>query len=190
MRKSQSIEMLFGHLPPGDDVPAELNAIIRLSGRSTAVSYGPDERYNLLRVTGIAGSGPRFWQNYGFVPGTLAQDGDPLDIVVFAPFPLERLSVVACRPIGMLSVEHHTTTEEKIIAMVSDRICPVSAPMQRLQDLGDYALAQVRTFCESYCGVGPDEAVHCGEWEDVHAAQRVILGAVRSFEDRARCMRR
>jgi inorganic pyrophosphatase len=45
MRKSKSIELLFGHLPAGDDVPAELNAIIRLSGRSTAVSYEPDERY-------------------------------------------------------------------------------------------------------------------------------------------------
>jgi inorganic pyrophosphatase len=190
MRKSQSIELLFGHLPPGGDVPAELNAIIRLSGRSTAVSYEHDEQYNLLRVRCIAGSGPRFWQNYGFVPGTLAQDADPLDIVVFAPFPLKRLSVVACRLIGMLSVVHRATTEEKIIAMVSDRICPASAPVQRLQDLGDYTLAQVKAFCESYCGVGPNEVVHCGEWEDVHAAQRVILGAVKSFEDSAHCMRR
>jgi inorganic pyrophosphatase len=161
-----------------------------VSPGDAAVSYEPDERSNLLRVRCIAGSGPRFWQNYGFVPGTLAQDGDPLDIVVFAPCPLERLSVVACRPIDMLSVVHHATKEEKIIAMVSDRICPACAPVQRLQDLGDYALAQLNTFRESYCGVGPDEGVLCQEWEDIRTSQRVILGTVKSFEDSARCMRR
>ncbi|MGP8432743.1 inorganic diphosphatase [Paraburkholderia fungorum] len=190
MTHSQSIELQFGHLPPGDDVPAELNAIIRLPGQSTAVSYECDPRYNLLRVRCIMGAGTRFWQNYGFVPGTLAQDGDPLDIVVLAPFPLERLSVVACRPVGMLSVTHHATTEEKIVAMVSDRVCAASAPVQRLEDLGDYALAQMKAFFESYCGVGQAEDVRCGEWEDLHAAERVILGAVKSFRDSAGCMRR
>ncbi|MFT4069137.1 inorganic diphosphatase [Paraburkholderia sp.] len=190
MGKSQSIELLFGHLSPGDDVLAELNVIIRLPGQSTAVSYERDPRYNLLRVRSIAGGGSRFWQNYGFVPGTRAQDGDPLDIVVFAPFPLERLSVVVCRPVGMLSVVHHAITEEKIVAMVSDRICAASAPVQRLEDLGDYALTQVKAFFENYCGVGQAEAVQCGDWGDLHAAERVILGAVKSFEDSASCTRR
>lgn len=190
MRNSQSIELLFGHLPPGDDVPAELNVIIRLPGQSTAVNYERDPQYNLLRVRRIAGSGSRFWQNYRFIPGTLARNGDPLDVVVFAPFPLERLSVVACRPVGMLSVTHHATTEEKIVAVVSDRVCAASAPIQRLEDLGDYALTQMKVFFERYCGVGQAEALQCEEWGDLHAAERVILGAVKSFEDGASCMRR
>jgi Inorganic pyrophosphatase len=190
MRNCQSIELLFGHLPAGDDVPAELNAIIRVPGQSSPVSYECDPRYNLLRVRCIMGSGPRFWQNYAFVPSTRAQDGDPLDIVVLAPFPLERLSVVACRPVGMLSVMHHAATEGKIVAMVSDKVCASSAPVQRLEDLGDYALIQMKAFFENYCGVGQAEAVRCAEWGDLDAAQRVILGAVRSFEDSASCVRR
>ncbi|MDN7799397.1 MULTISPECIES: inorganic diphosphatase [Burkholderiaceae] len=190
MRNIQSIELQFGHLPAGDDAPAELNAIIRLPGQSTAVTYEGDAKYNLLRVSCITGSGSRFWQNYGFVPGTLAQDGDPLDIVVLAPYPLERLSVVASRPIGMLSVTHRAATEEKVIAMVSDRICAACAPVQRLEDLGDHALRQMKAFFENYCGVGQAQAVRCGDWGDVDAAQRVILGAIRSFEDNVSCMRR
>lgn len=190
MRNIQSIELQFGHLPPGDDVPAELNAIIRLPGQSTAVTYEREAQYNLLRVSCITGSGTRFWQNYGFVPGTLAHDGDPLDIIVLAPYPLERLSVVACRPIGMLPVIYRASMEEKIVAMVSDTVCAASAPVQRLEDLGDYALSLMKAFFENYCGVGQAKAVRCGEWEGIHDAYRVILGAVRSFEDSASCMRR
>lgn len=190
MRSSQNIELLFGHLSPGDNVPNELNAIIRLPGQSTAVTYEEDPGYTLLRVKEIVGSGWRFWQNYGFVPGTLAQDGDPLDIVVFAPFPLERLSVVACRPIGMLAVTHHGSREEKIIAVVSDGVCAATAPVQSVEDLGVNALSQLRAFLENYCGDGPVEAVRCEDYEDVHAAGRVILGAVKSYEDSARYLRR
>lgn len=190
MRPIQSVELMFSDIPPGNAVPAQLNAIIRVPGQSRAVGYEDDSRHNILRVTRIASAGSRFWHNYGFVPGTLAQDGDPLDIVVLAPFPLERLSVVSCRPIGMLPVMWHAITEEKIIAVVSDDICPSSAPVQRLEDLGAYTLTQLKAFLENYYGYAEAGKIRCGEWEDVHAAERVILGAVQSFEDRASCVHR
>jgi inorganic pyrophosphatase len=190
MRACQSIELLFSQVSPGDAVPSEVNAIIRVPGQSTAVTYEGDCRHNILRVKRIASAGSRFWQNYGFVPGTLAQDGDPLDIVVLAPFPIERLSIVSCRPIGMLPVTYHAGPEEKIIAVVSDDVCASSAPVQRLDDLGAHALMQLKSFFENYCGRAEAGNVRCGEWEGVDAAARVILGAVKSFGDLASCVRR
>lgn len=77
--------MNFNGIPVGDDPPREVNAIIEIPAQSDLVKYEADKKLAMLRVDRIMSAGMRYPQNYGFIPRTLARDGDPLDIIVFAP---------------------------------------------------------------------------------------------------------
>lgn len=114
--------MNFNGIPVGNDPPREVNAIIEIPAQSDPVKYEADKKLGMLRVDRIMSAGMRYPQNYGFIPRTLARDGDPLDIIVFAPFALERLSLIACRPVGLLNMTDQAGPDEKVIAVPIDSV--------------------------------------------------------------------
>ncbi|NMM03249.1 inorganic diphosphatase [Paraburkholderia sp. RP-4-7] len=157
------------------------NAIIEIPAQSEPVKYEVDKKLGLLLVDRIMSAGMRYPQNYGFIPRTLARDGDPLDIIVLAPFALERLSLVACRPVGLLIMTDQAGPDEKVIAVPIDAVCPATISIQRLEDMGDYALNQLRFFFEHYKMLEPDKWVTFEGWGDVDEAYDAIRNAVAAF---------
>src|ERR1700677_5038791 len=119
--------MNFNQIPTGDDVPSEVNAIIEIPAQSVPVKYEADKTLGILRVDRVMSAGIRYPHDYGFIPQTLARDGDPLDIIVISPMPLARLCLIACRPVGLLNMTDQAGPDEKVIAVPVDRVCPATA---------------------------------------------------------------
>ena len=175
--------MDFNAIPAGDNVPLEVNAIIEIPAQSEPVKYEADKKLGLLRVDRIMSAGMRYPANYGFIPGTLARDGDPLDIIVLAPFPLERLSLIACRPVGLLNMTDQAGPDEKVIAVPVDSVCPATRTITDLVDVGDYTLDQIQFFFENYKRLEPGKWVEFAGWADIDTACEAIRNAVAAFGD-------
>ena len=173
--------MNFNGIPVGNDPPREVNTIIEIPAQSDPVKYEADKKLGMLRVDRIMSAGMRYPQNYGFIPRTLARDGDPLDIIVFAPFALERLSLIACRPVGLLNMTDQAGPDEKVIAVPIDSICPATKHLRRLNDVGDYWLDQLKFFFEHYKVLEPGKWVKFEGWGDVDEAHEAILNAMKAF---------
>ena len=173
--------MNINAIPVGDDPPREVNAIIEIPAQSDLVKYEADKKLGMLRVDRIMSAGMRYPQNYGFIPRTLARDGDPLDIIVFAPFALERLSLIACRPVGLLNMTDQAGPDEKVIAVPIDSVCPATKHLRRLNDVGDYWLDQLKFFFEHYKVLEPGKWVKFEGWGDVDEAHEAILNAMKAF---------
>lgn len=173
--------MNFNGIPVGNDPPREVNAIIEIPAQSDPVKYEADKKLGMLRVDRIMSAGMRYPQNYGFIPRTLARDGDPLDIIVFAPFALERLSLIACRPVGLLNMTDQAGPDEKVIAVPIDSVCPATKHLRRLNDVGDYWLDQLKFFFEHYKVLEPGKWVKFEGWGDVDEAHEAILNAMKAF---------
>lgn len=175
--------MDFNAIPAGDDVPAEVNAIIEIPAQSVPVKYEADKKLGLLRVDRVMSAGLRYPQNYGFIPGTLARDGDPLDIVVIAPFPFESLSIVSCRPIGLLDMTDQAGPDEKVIAVPIDSVCAATKAIRTLGDVETVILDQIQFFFEHYKKLEPGKWVEFHGWGDIEAANEAIRNAVAAFRN-------
>jgi Inorganic pyrophosphatase len=175
--------MDFNAIPAGDNVPHEVNAIIEIPAQSEPVKYEADKKLGVLRIDRIMSAGMRYPQNYGFIPRTLARDGDPLDIIVLAPFALERLSLVACRPVGLLNMTDQAGPDEKVIAVPIDSVCPATMNILRLEDVGDYVLNQLQFFFEHYKVLEPGKWVRFEGWGNVSDACDAIRNSIRAFSE-------
>lgn len=175
--------MDFNAIPTGDNVPMEVNAIIEIPAQSEPVKYEADKTLGLLRVDRIMSAGMRYPANYGFIPRTLARDGDPLDIIVIAPFPLERLSLIPCRPVGLLNMNDQAGPDEKVIAVPVDSVCPSTRSITELEHVGEYTLNQIQFFFENYKKLEPGKWVQFEGWADIDAAWQAIRSAVAAFRD-------
>lgn len=175
--------MDFNAIPTGENVPLEVNAIIEIPAQSDPVKYEADKRLGLLRVDRIMSAGMRYPGNYGFIPQTLARDGDPLDIIVISPFPLERLSLIPCRPVGLLSMTDQAGPDEKVIAVPTDGVCAATRTITDLNGVGECTLNQIQFFFENYKKLEPGKWVQFEGWADIDAAYQAIRIAVAAFHD-------
>ena len=175
--------MDFNAIPAGENLPLEVNAIIEIPAQSEPVKYEADKQFGILKVDRIMSAGMRYPASYGFIPRTLARDGDPIDIIVIAPFPLERLSLIACRPVGLMNMTDQAGPDEKVIAVPVDSVCPATRNIKELADVGEYTLNQIHFFFENYKKLEPGKWVQFDGWADIDAAYEAIRSAVAAFHD-------
>lgn len=175
--------MDFNAIPAGEDVPAQVNAIIEIPAQSEPVKYEADKHLGLLRIDRIMSTGMRYPQNYGFIPRTLARDGDPIDILVIAPFALEHLSLIACRPVGLMHMTDQAGPDEKVIAVPIDSVCPATRGIRELADVGEFVLNQIQFFFEHYKQLEPGKWARFEGWADIDAAFEAIRQAVTAFDN-------
>lgn len=173
--------MNFNDIPAGGNVPLDVNAIIEIPAQSAPVKYEADKQYGLLRVDRIMGAGMRYPQNYGFIPCTLARDGDPLDIIVIAPFPLSSLVLIQCRPVGLLNMTDQAGPDEKVIAVPVDSVCADTRAIRELSDVAAHTLDQIQFFFENYKKLEPEKWVRFEGWADIDAAHEAIRRASAAF---------
>ena len=108
----------------GKDLPHDFNVVIEIPAQSDPVKYEVDKESGALLVDRFIGTSMRYPANYGFIPQTLGDDGDPVDVCVITPFPLLAGSVIRCRPLGMLLMEDESGGDMKMLAV----------PVQKLMD--------------------------------------------------------
>src|SRR5262245_44243079 len=121
--------------------------------------------------------------NYGYIPQTLADDGDPSDVLVLSPVPLITGVVVRCRPIGMLRMSDEAGGDSKILAVPVDQLSGLYRSVESPRDLPEITTRQIAHFFEHYKDLEPGKWVRISTWTDAEEAKKEILAAAARYED-------
>lgn len=120
--------------------------------------------------------------NYGYVPDTIADDGDPVDVLVITPFPLIPGVVVRCRPIGVLKMTDESGGDAKVLAVPIDKVLPIYTHWQKPDDMNDLRLQQIQHFFEHYKDLEPGKWVKVDGWYGPDDAKQEILSGVENYK--------
>jgi inorganic pyrophosphatase len=170
---------------PGNKVPNECNVIIEIPKHADPVKYEVDKEAGVLVVDRFIGSLMRYPCNYGFIPETIADDGDPVDVLVITPFPIVHGAVIACRPVGMLSMSDEGGDDAKIIAVPTDKLTPLYKDIKSYTDLPAITLDQINHFFQLYKALEPGKWVKINGWEGVEAAHAEITKGIELYKKSA-----
>ena len=153
----------------------------------SAVKYEYDACARRMRVDRFVQMPVAYPANYGFIPGTLAGDGDPLDFLLFTREPLVPGAIVAARAIGVLRMVDGGEADEKVIAVPATGLDPAYDPVASLEDLGSAHVARLEQFFQVYKRLPEEEsgAVVLHGFGDAAEAERMVQSARRSAEERA-----
>ena len=176
----------------GDNPPEDVNVIIEVPVGGNPIKYEMDKDAGTLIVDRFLYTPMSYPGNYGFVPHTLSDDGDPIDVLVCNTRPLVPGCVINVRPIGVLVMEDNSGEDEKVIAVPSHRLTKRYDSVKSHNDLPQITLQQIEHFFEHYKDLEPGKWVKIGDWLGVDEARRMIVAAIerantadrRSGEDR------
>jgi inorganic pyrophosphatase len=116
--------------------------------------------------------------NYGFIPHTLSEDGDPIDVLVIAPVPVVSGAVIRCRPVGALLMEDQAGTDEKIVAVPVDDLHPFYTGIKSHMELPQIMREQIAHFFQHYKDLERGKWTKIGEWVDADKAQEMIMSSI------------
>jgi inorganic pyrophosphatase len=173
--------MSLDRVPAGRDVPHDCNVIIEIPMRADPIKYEVDKETGAVFVDRFMSTAMHYPCNYGYIPRTLADDGDPADVLVLSPVPLITGVVVRCRPIGMLRLHDEAGGDSKILAVPIDRLSSLYRNVQSPRDLPEITTQQIAHFFEHYKDLEPGKWVRMGDWVDADAAKAEILEAVERY---------
>ena len=162
----------------GKNPPDDINVIIEIPVGGQPIKYEMDKEAGTLFVDRFLFTPMVYPGNYGFVPHTLSDDGDPIDVLIPTSRPLIPGCVLNCRPIGVLVMEDNKGQDEKIIAMPSSETTLEYDRITEYGDLPDILLKQIEHFFEHYKDLEPGKWVKIGSWMGVADAKRLIREAV------------
>lgn len=174
--------MILDRVPAGKDVPNDVNVIIEIPANSSPIKYELDKETGAMFVDRFMGTAMFYPCNYGYVPNTLSEDGDPVDVLVVTPFPLQMGVVVRCRMLGMLRMEDESGIDAKLIAVPVEKLCPMYKAVQTTADLPELLLNQIEHFFEHYKDLEKGKWVKIQGWADKEAAKQEILDGVKRYE--------
>jgi inorganic pyrophosphatase len=173
--------MALDRVTPGRDVPDDFNVIIEIPMNADPVKYEVDKATGAVFVDRFMSTAMHYPCNYGYIPHTLAGDGDPVDVLVLSPFPLITGVVVRCRPVGMLRMEDEAGEDTKLLAVPIDRLTSQYRRVRSPRDLPPARLAAIRHFFEHYKDLEPGKWVKVKGWTGPAAARREIVEGVERF---------
>ena len=167
---------------PGAKAPEEFNVIIEIPMNADPIKYEVDKESGALFVDRFMTTAMHYPCNYGYVPRTLSDDGDPVDVLVITPFPLLAGSVVRARALGMLQMTDESGVDAKLVAVAHDKICPMTAHMKTVDDVPEYLKDQIKHFFEHYKALEKGKWVKVEGWQGVEAAHKEITDGVANFK--------
>src|SRR5258708_31912493 len=169
-------------VPAGKDVPNDCNVIIEIPARADPIKYEVDKETGAVFVDRFMSTAMHYPCNYGYIPQTLSDDGDPVDVLVISPVPLITGVVVRCRPVGMLKMEDEAGIDGKLLAVPIDKLCNLYRAIQSPRDLPELQLSQIAHFFEHYKDLEPGKWVKIAGWVGAEEAKGEILEGVSRFE--------
>lgn len=170
--------MQISAIPIGSNPPEDINVIVEVPVGGEPIKYELDKESGTMFVDRILYTAMRYPGNYGFVPHTLSDDGDPLDVLIANQRPLIPGSVINCRPVGVLHMKDEAGSDEKLIAVPSPKVSAMYEKVHTLDDLPRILVSQIAHFFEHYKDLEGDKWVKIDRWGDAKDAQSVILKAI------------
>ncbi|OGI46596.1 MAG: inorganic pyrophosphatase [Candidatus Muproteobacteria bacterium RBG_16_65_34] len=174
--------MNLDRVTTGYDIPNDVNVVIEIPAHSDPVKYEVDKATGAMFVDRFMNTAMHYPCNYGYLPHTLSEDGDPLDVLVVTPVPLISGSVIRCRPVGMLKMADEAGPDAKLLAVPIDKLCTLYSEVRRPQDVPPMLLAQIAHFFEHYKDLEPNKWVKVEGWDDADAARAEILAGIERYQ--------
>ena len=174
--------MNLDRVPSGRDVPDDCNVIIEIPMHGDPIKYEVDKVTGAVFVDRFMSTAMRYPCNYGYIPRTLSDDGDPCDVLVLSPVPLITGVVVRCRPIGMLKMQDEAGGDSKILAVPIDKLSSLYRENQSPRDLPELATRQIAHFFEHYKDLEPGKWVRVSTWAGAEDAKQEIMASVERYE--------
>jgi inorganic pyrophosphatase len=174
--------MAFDRVPAGHDIPNDCNVIIEIPMHGDPIKYEVDKETGAVFVDRFMSTSMHYPCNYGYIPKTLSDDGDPCDVLVLSPVPLITGVVVRCRPIGMLRLDDEMGGDAKILTVPIDKLSSFYRNVRSPRDLPESQLQQISHFFEHYKDLEPGKWVRVGSWVDAEEAHKEILDSIKRYE--------
>ncbi len=162
----------------GVNPPKDVNVVIEVPLGGDPIKYEIDKASGAMFVDRFLYTDMRYPCNYGFVPRTLADDGDPVDVMVVGNRSLFPGAVVGARPVGVLLMEDEAGLDEKILAVPSSRLTRYYNRIDSYTDLPEILNDRIRHFFEHYKDLEPDKWVKIVGWRDRDEAEALILKGI------------
>lgn len=165
------------NLKIGDKAPDEFNVVIEIP-QGSAVKYEIDPNTGALEVDRFIGSASVYPFNYGFIPETLSDDGDPLDALVISSLPVEPEAVIECRPVGLLSMKDEEGNDTKILCVPLSEVDPFYAHIHNFSDIDLPTLERIKLFFKQYKEMEKKRWSEVEDFSDRSAALEAVNKAI------------
>jgi inorganic pyrophosphatase len=170
--------MSYNQIPAGKDVPNDIYVVIEIPANHAPIKYEIDKDADALFVDRFVGTAMFYPANYGYIPNTLSEDGDALDVLVVTPYPVVPGAVIRCRPVGKLKMEDEAGMDAKLIAVPHDKLTPLYKHVKEYTDLPELLLKQIEHFFAHYKDLEPGKWVKITGWEGADVAKEEILKSI------------
>ena len=167
----------------GSNLPEKINVVIEIPSRSEPVKYEVDKDSGAMFVDRFMSTCMRYPCEYGYIPNTLAQDDDPVDVLVICPFPLITGSYISCRPIGILDMEDEKGHDSKLLAVPTEELTPLYKDAYTPEDLPPTLLNAIKHFFSHYKDLEEGKWVKINGWLGSDAAKKEIVESIERYKE-------
>jgi len=173
--------MSLSDVPAGANLPADFNVIVEIPMHGAPVKYEVDKESGALFVDRFMSTPMHYPCDYGYIPQTLSADGDPVDVLVISPIPLQPGIVVRCRPVGLMRMEDENGEDAKVLAVPLDKLTKLYSSVKGPEDLPTPLLEKIKHFFAHYKDLEPGKFARVGGFEGVAAAEQEILQSAQNY---------
>ena len=173
--------MSLAEVSAGSDLPNSFNVIIEIAANASPTKYEVDKDSGLLVVDRFMPTAMFYPANYGYIPSTLSNDGDPADVLLITPSDIQGGCLVKARAIGMLRMTDESGEDCKILAVPTVKSCVEYAHINSLEDVSPVLLKRIVHFFEHYKGLEEGKWVKIDGWEDAASAHKEIMDSVARY---------
>ena len=166
--------MRIEKVPTGENPPWDINVLIEIPAGGPTIKYEFDKDSGALYVDRVLTTAMHYPCNYGFVPHTLAEDGDEVDALVVGHEPVVHGCVFRARPVGVLNMEDEAGQDQKVLCVPVDALTPYYRDIKRYDDLPTILIEQIKHFFAHYKDLEPKKWVRVGEWGSPEEAAKLI----------------
>ena len=173
--------MGYKDLPPGKNPPEDIYVVIEIP-QGSSIKYELDKETGVIFVDRFLFTAMYYPFNYGFIPQTLADDGDPVDVLVVSREPVVPGSVIRCRPIGMLEMRDEEGIDTKVIAVPHEKLDPSYSNIKTVDDLPEVVREKIKHFFEHYKELEPGKWVKVENWKGIQDAIEEIKKGIENYK--------
>jgi len=163
---------------PKDKFPEEVYVVIEIS-KGSKLKYEYDEELETFVLDRILYTSMHYPFDYGFIPSTLCEDGDPLDALVISSLPLQVGTIVKAKPVALLEMEDEKGKDEKLVCVLTEKIDPTFSFIKDLKDIPEAIKNQIKHFFEHYKELEPGKWVKVLDWKDSKYAKEYLKKVVK-----------
>jgi len=170
---------MLKNILPGNNIPNDINVIIEISSNnSDKIKYEFDKCNNILVVDRFLSTPMQYPCNYGFIPNTLSDDNDPLDVLVISDVSLMPGIMINCRPIGAFAMIDESGNDLKIVAVPNNNITKMYNNVHNIYDFPELLLEQIKYFFCHYKDLDSNKWSKIGDFKDLEYAKSQIIKSI------------